>query len=50
MNLTNEQKEHIMMEIAHYLAMDCYDFAIRCEGLNILFGAFADAKEGGNHA
>lgn len=40
MELTDEQKQTIILEVAHYLAMDCYDFIVSVGGVTIIGGEF----------
>ena len=48
MKLTEEQKQQLLTEIQHYLAMDCYDFTVAAgDGywFEIRAGIFVDMKE-----
>lgn len=36
--LTEEQKERVLQEIEHYLAMDCYDFGVSVGWFNLMAG------------
>ena len=45
MKLTEEQKQQLLTEIQHYLAMDCYDFSVSVGDYEIRGGLFADIDE-----
>lgn len=35
MKLTEEEKEDVVREVAHYLEQDQYDFVVFCRGLEV---------------
>jgi len=43
--LTDEQKEQILAEVAHYLEMDCYDFGVAVGPFSLLAGELAKQAE-----